>query len=159
MSTWARRLWWAPLLVVVLAVLLLNGARRDGDGQIVASGSLPISELRVGDCFDADQSGNIASVDAMPCDEPHDFELYHIAEWPEEDASFPSAIELEAFVFERCLPALRDYTGQDIEGSRIFFSPIVPDEQSWNAGRRVVYCALFDLMGERLDESQRAGDG
>jgi hypothetical protein len=151
-----RRFWWAPVVVVVLALVLLNGARRDDEGRIVGSGSLPVSELRIGDCFDADQHGNIAAVDAVPCEQPHRFELYHVAEWPGDEEGFPSDVELEAFVFDSCLPALEAYIGQPVEGSHLFFSPIVPDQASWEAGRRVVYCALFDLMGEPLRGSQRA---
>jgi hypothetical protein len=152
----ARRLWWLPVLLIVVLVVFVNGVRRDDDGQISAAGRLSVSELRVGDCFDADQAGNIAWVEAGPCDDPHRYELYHIGEWPDADTAFPSDLELEAFVFDTCLPAFGAYTGRDIEGSGLFFSPIIPDEASWDAGRRVVYCALFDLGGEQLIGSQRA---
>jgi hypothetical protein len=156
MMALARRAWWLPVLVVVMLIVFMDGPRRDDDGQLRGSGQLEVSELRVGDCFDADHATNIATVEAKPCDEPHAFELYHVGEWTGGHDGYPSDVELGAFVFDACLSALGDYTGEEVEGSRFFFSPIIPDEAAWDGGRRVVYCALFDLTGKQLVGSQRA---
>jgi hypothetical protein len=159
---WQRwvRYWWIPALAVVLAVGYLASARRDDGGAITAGGSMSIEDLRVGDCFSsdtADDAVEISSVEARPCDEAHQYEMFHIATWAD-SGGYPSEDAMLGFVFEECVPAFESYVGRSFESSRLDFVHFVPVEEGWEAGDRVFQCAMFDPQVADLSESLRNVD-
>ena len=82
---WRRwlRYWWIPAIVVALAVGYFTNARRGADGGITDGGTLQIADLRVGDCFDLTEATatEISEVDAKPCTDAHEYEMFHITTW------------------------------------------------------------------------------
>jgi hypothetical protein len=149
------RFWWIPAIVIALAVGYFTQARRGDDGGITDGGTLQIQDLRVGDCFVfEDTADEISEVDARPCGQPHRYEMFHIATWnaggdyPTEDAWF-------AFFIDACVPQFESYVGHDYQASQLDFVPFTPTEQGWDAGDRVVQCALVDPSEAELTESLR----
>lgn len=153
---WRRwiRFWWIPALAIFLAVGYLASARRDDGGEITAGGTLSIEDVRVGDCFTFEEADEIGSVDARRCDEPHDYEMFHVATWTG-DSSYPTEDAMTDFVANACIPAFSEYVGRTYDASRLDFVHFVPLEQGWEDGDRVFQCAMFDPDAPELSESLR----
>ncbi|MEA2651842.1 MAG: hypothetical protein QOI85_1563 [Chloroflexota bacterium] len=153
---WRRwiRFWWIPVLAIVLVAGYLGSARRDDSGAITAGGDLSIEDVTVGDCFDSDDSEEIASVEARRCDEPHEFEMFHVATWTGPD-TYPTDDEMINFVVEECMPVFGSYVGLPYEASRLDFMHTYPVEEGWDDGDRIFQCALFDPADPELIQSMR----
>jgi hypothetical protein len=78
----------AGLLLVVLTLILAacGGAARDDTGTITEGGELDVFSLSVGDCFGSTTEDAVASVEAVPCSEPHESEVFALADY-DADAS------------------------------------------------------------------------
>ncbi|MGH2428963.1 MAG: septum formation family protein [Candidatus Limnocylindria bacterium] len=148
------RYWWVPALGLFLLIGFLASARRADDGSITTGGTLSIEELRVGDCFDSADEEEISEVHARPCDENHEYELFHIATWTGSD-EFPSADEMRSFIGEECVPAFDEYVGLTYLASRLDFLTFSPVEEGWRDGDRIFQCALYDPAEPDLTASLR----
>ncbi len=152
----------AGLLVrLLLAGLIIGGgalwgaftsADRDAQGTIADSGSLNADELQVGDCLDwpggrDDEVELFDSVDAHPCVEPHDLEVFATVEYPSaQGVPYPGDEWITDFGFDECLTSFEPYVGApysvvpDIDIT-IFW----PSEESWEADDRTIHCLLFPI--------------
>ena len=152
------RFWWIPVVLIVLAVGYFTTARRDSQGLITDAGTVSVEDLRVGDCFvlatDADE---ISQVDAKPCNEPHDYEIFHVATWSR-DGAYPSDDEWFTFIIDSCDPAFETYVGRSYMSSELEIIPLTPTEQGWDEGDRVLQCALLNPTGATLTSSMRDAD-
>jgi hypothetical protein len=134
---------WIPIVVVVLAVGYFLSARRDSSGQIESGGTLSVQDLQVGDCFDvADEEEFISDVDAVPCGDPHDYEVYHVQDY--ETAAFPTDTELQAITDEICIGTFQTYVGVAYVDSELYALPITPSEESFGEGDREYICVLYE---------------
>jgi hypothetical protein len=156
---WRRwlRYWWIPALAIFLLIGYLASARRDDGGAITSGGNLSIEDVRVGDCFDSDDSDEISSVEARPCDEPHGYEMFHVASWTG-SSEYPSEDAMLDFVIDQCVPAFEEYVGRSYQSSTLDFVHFYPIESGWNAGDRVFQCALYDPDDPQLTASLRDAD-
>ncbi len=136
------RFWWIPVAVIVLAVGYFTTARRGDDGALDAGGTLSVTEMEVGDCFSTDGETEIADVDAVPCNEPHDYEVFavrdHDGPLPLTDASYASAFDT------LCVADFEAYVGADWETSEIYGDMITPSEESFADGDREYICYLYE---------------
>jgi hypothetical protein len=147
-----RRAGWllVPVMLVLLGVVLLSSRSPAADTAFT---------LRVGSCFDVPPGNDaIGDVPALPCDGPHDAEVF-VAEdyaapgpsagpWPGEDA-------FRTWVADRCVnggfPA---YFGQpyasrpDLKVAYLF-----PGSDAWARGERRVTCFVAASGGGRLPAS------
>lgn len=115
-----------------------------------------VFELAVGDCFDDTAElggGEVSDVPVVPCDEPHDNEVFHTFEVP--DGEFPGEEALVALAEETCVPAFEEWVGIEYASSSLDMFPITPTESSWSTGDREVVCALYDLEQEQLEGSMQ----
>jgi Septum formation len=152
------RFWWIPVVVIVLAVGWFTTARRDSQGLITDAGTVSVEDLRVGDCFVlATEADEISEVDAKPCAEPHDYEIYHIATWSR-DGAYPTEDEWFTFIVDSCDPSFEAYVGRSYTTSELEIIPLTPTEQGWEDGDRVLQCALLDPTGASLTSSMRDAD-
>ena len=153
------RFWWIPAIIIALAVGYFTTARRGDDGGISGAGTLQVDDLRVGDCFVfEDTAEEFSEVDARPCTQSHKYELFHITTWTDAGAAYPTEDAWFGFFFEACVPAFISYVGHDYETSMLDFVPFTPTEAGWDAGDRVVQCALVDPFDTALTESLRGAD-
>lgn len=149
------RFWWIPILVVVLAVGYLTTARRDSGGAISDSGTLGVDDLRIGDCFDlGDGEVEFSDVDAGPCNEPHQFELFHVATW-DGGSGYPTDEAMVEFVLANCDPAFEAYVGSSPMTSQFGWEPFTPTEPAWTAGDRSIRCVASDPSDPALTASIR----
>ena len=149
------RYWWVPVLAIALIVGYVVSVRRDDSGAISSGGTLSIEDLRVGDCFTlagADEEA-VSEVDAKPCAEAHEYELFHVATWSDAPSGYPSEDAMLDFIIAECVPAFERYVGTGFQDSQLDFAQFVPLEEGWDAGDRVFQCALYDPGSAQLTES------
>lgn len=149
------RFWWVVLLVAVPVVGFFVSAQRDDEGAITRSGTLALSDLRVGDCFDLQDETTeaIQDVIARPCDEAHAYELFFVAQMP--DGPYPSDQVLAGWLADNCLPAFDAFIGLAYEQSRYDVAWSLPTSDGWEHGQRSVQCAVADPGDAELTESLR----
>lgn len=156
----------AVLIASTAAVLVGCGpdvAVRSSDdaGAVVTPGVVDAFEVRVGDCYldDSDvedaELSEVFRVAAVPCDEPHDNEVYAIFDLP--DGEFPGQDELIRLADEGCHESFAEFAGVGLYETRLDLTYLFPTEQSWARGDREVACAVFDPAGQL--EASLAGVG
>jgi hypothetical protein len=150
--------WVGSLVVLAIWLALACGSvERDSYGQIINSGNLDISEMLVGDCFQAlHQDLTLAEdVSGVPCSTPHDHEVFHLLpiegdEWPGDDA-------VEAMAVDGCLDAFEPYVGAAYEDSSLDFSWFSPTQRAFEQlGYRHVVCVIVNPSGAELTGSVKA---
>jgi len=149
------RFWWIPAIVIALAVGYFTNARRGDDGGITDSGTLQVTDLRVGDCFDLSEATatEISEVDAKPCTQAHEYEMFHITTWTDAGDTYPTDDEWVTFFLDGCTTGFADYVGHDYRTSELEFVPFTPTEEGWADGGRRVQCAVVDPLDTDLTES------
>jgi hypothetical protein len=153
------RFWWIPAVGIALAVGYITTAQRGDDGELSTAGNVTVDELRVGDCFNAAEfsdsaEAEVSDVDGVPCDQPHAFEVYAVADYagdtyPATDPQFQAAFG------EVCVPPFESYVGIPYADSVLWASAITPTEEGWNDGDREFICHLHEENATPLSESQR----
>lgn len=151
-----------PLALLGVAALGLAGCGllpsadpvRDDEGAIVeAEANADVFSITVGDCTnDGDlEATEVSSVEAVPCDEPHDNEVY--AAFDIEGDEFPGADEVETVANERCLDEFEPFVGASYDESRFAYWPMTPTESSWGQGDREVLCLVYDVDLQKITGS------
>jgi hypothetical protein len=158
----ARPVWRRiPIGVVLLVVFMgigaianwYSNAGRSPSGDIIKSGDLTMSDLRVGDCFDLKdpEAEEIDAVTARPCAEEHQYELFYIGTLPQGD--YPAISTFESFVEDYCKPAFATYIGTSFEDSALDAFWVYPTSEAWSDGDRAIQCAANDPRDQRLTGS------
>ena len=149
-----RRLLWIAVIALALAAAACGDADRSEEGEIVEGGDVSVFSVQVGDCFQDTTSTEVQSLEAVPCSEPHDNEMYAFydipdGDWPGTEAIFEGAVD-------RCLEEFESYVGAAYEESLLDFSFLTPTEQSWNElDDRTVGCFLYDFDLAKLTGSMK----
>ena len=148
-----RRFGWVGVVAAFGIGGVIFATQRDDSGQITRGGTLAISELRVGDCFDPQDldAEQADEVNAKRCNETHQFEMMTIASMP--DGEYPSDSAFETFVGEHCLPAFDEYVGLAYEESRLDIYWYFPLQSGWDDGDRLIQCAIYDPLNSELTGS------
>ena len=151
----ALRYAWVLLIPVVLFGGWYFGVRRDDAGQISNSGDLEVQDLRIGDCFDLKDpsASEVGEVEAKPCSQPHEYELFHAADMQGDE--YPSDAAMTAFMESECLPTFGAYVGVAYEQSLLDISWYTPTSDGWDDGDHSIQCAVFDPNEAELTSSQR----
>jgi hypothetical protein len=155
----------ARITFIVAAALLLAGcgdnAVRGEDDQVVEAGDVGAFEVRVGDCFDDGQlsaeASEVQEVDAIPCDQPHDNEVYAIFELP--DGDYPGEEAVVEQSGEGCDERFAEFTGTAYQDSQLEITQLFPTEDSWNTlDDGEVVCAVYDPSGPVEGSLQGKGE-
>ena len=119
---------------------------RDETGDVVEGGDVGALRLQVGDCLAEAAIGDVESVPVVPCDEPHDSEIYHTFELPGVD--YPGERLIIESAEQGCLDTFESFVGAPYESSIYDISYLYPIEASWNAVKdRTVLCGVYLLDG------------
>jgi hypothetical protein len=109
----------------------------------------------VGDCFDDIMDSHIDLFLAMrlqPCNLPHDSEVFAVVTMPgESDTAYPT---MDAFA-DGCHDPFNTYVGLSYVLTSLSLWRLLPNEQSWNGGSRLVVCYLGGKDGRPLVGSMR----
>ena len=135
-----------------------DNTTRDASGAITESGGLGAYQAQVGDCInfpgDNSASGIVESVEGVPCNEPHEEEMYHqfvsVA-----GPAWPGDAALETEASEKCFDAFEPYVGRSYQSSDLDFYFWIPTQQGWEAGDRSVNCLAFQMDGLQLTSTIR----
>ncbi len=130
----------------LLALLtLVASCGGDGDG----GGDADVFSLSVGTCFDDQDDGEISSVPAVDCSEPHDNEVFALIDYTETD-EYPGSEEMSEIGTNLCIEEFEAYVGLDYPSSELEVFAIYPTEASWAGGDREVICNLYDSDLDKL---------
>jgi hypothetical protein len=160
MTTTVRRRLPVAILAAAVVAVAVSGCSLFGP---VASNTLPVRDdngviietneqtdaftLVVGDCLnDATVTGEVQTVPTVPCDEPHDGEIYSSHTLGESSYRGDDVIIGEAESL--CLSAFEAFVGEPYLDSRFDFSYYYPTEASWARGDREVLCVIYDPEGQ-----------
>ena len=145
-------------LPVVLLVLCLAAsgcsdepeAARDDSGAVASEGAVDPLDVEVGDCVKEPTASGTAteveSVSAVPCDQPHDGEIYATFDLP--DGEFPGDEQVSTAGEQRCVEEFATYVGISYEESAYELSTLFPSQETWEQGDREYVCIAVDPAGE-----------
>ncbi len=144
--------------VVSCAVVDKTGAQWAGTAESV-SGSY--SGIDVGDCFD--YPTQTADAAELPCDSPHDAEMYLLdaalpAAQQDPAAAYPTDAEWQDLSSTVCLTGFTDYTGLPFDTSTtLSFSYVYPLAEDWSdIDKRKMSCVVIEEDGTKLVGSKKA---
>jgi hypothetical protein len=156
------RFWWIPAAAIALAIGYVTTAQRGDGGALTSGGNVTVDDLRVGDCFNAGEfseggDAEVSDVDGVPCDEPHAFEVFAVAdyngpEYPATQAQFEAAFDAV------CVGPFQSYVGMAYADSVLWASAITPTEDGWNSGDREFICHLHNEDASPITGSQRGAN-
>lgn len=150
----------AALTIALTGCSALSGilgggdAKRDEAGQIQEDQNIGIFNLKVGDCKQSDTDAEVQATDVVPCDQPHDEEVYF--EFELEGDELPDAETIETAVFDNCIPEFEKYVGISWEESTLDVRWLEPSAETWEQlDDRIVQCIIVDGAGAKLDASMK----
>ena len=129
---------------------------RDEAGAIVEGGDLGAFRIRVGDCMGGGLGDLVESVDGVPCDQLHEFEVYHAFNVPEGADGYPGDAAIEDAAFTGCYDAFAPFVGETYEQSLYGINTLAPTEESWDElDDREVLCLIGFYDGSKKTGSAR----
>ena len=123
----------------------------------VSCGQGSAFSLDVGDCLDEPQGAEFSDVDKIPCDEPHELEVFAVVQHPAgDDAPFPGTARIEQVAFDLCFAFFEDYVDRPYADSLLDIATFNPTRGSWDdIDDREIVCLLYDLESQYMDESMK----
>jgi uncharacterized membrane protein len=165
------------LAAVVIVVLIVQGVRAaEQERQELQESGAPAGEvaagdtsagettnahdLQPGDCVVGSFDGLVNDVPVVPCDQPHDGEVYVNFDLPNPpDEPFPGDETVSAAAQDGCLAEFEPYVGVPLEESQFDLRFLNPSQESWPRGDRNVTCMIAPLGdGEPLVGSARGSE-
>ena len=148
----------ARVRLLVLPVLLAG--LLTGCGALFGSDSTRYADLEAGDCYTNPNPGSgteeeqIVEVDLIPCDEPHQQEVYHVTEMP--DGDYPGQDTLATKASDICATEFEGYVGSALEETELLAGYIIPTQESWDQeGDQAIMCTLGDTSSDEVSESHK----
>lgn len=136
-----------------------SGGPADVDSGTEEVVDIEAAAIAVGDCIDWPGDDLVDTVAGVPCDQPHDAEVYAmplLTAGPE--VAYPGFDGLVDEAVGLCVQAFEGYVGvayeADQEHDFDFFSPT---EESWAAGDREIVCLVYRIDEADITGSVRAG--
>jgi len=137
-----------------------DNSTRDESGVVIDGGEVGAFRIRLGDCFEDVLAGDFESVDAVPCTDPHQNEVYEAFNlaYGESDP-FPGRDVVRAAADEQCLSEFEAFVGRSYETSSYGIGSITPTEASWDEfDDREVLCMISNYDGSTKTSSARDTD-
>jgi hypothetical protein len=145
-----RVTWVGRRLLLLGAVLVLAACGADDirgeDGRVATPGDWSVFDLRPGDCIGDTEglTGDTDAVPLVPCDQPHQLEVFAVVRYPSDE--YPGAATIAAFADNACLTVLTEDLGLAVDG--VSFTYLLPSSLGWvEQGDRSVVCVLGSTTG------------
>jgi len=136
--------WVVVLVAAIVAANVGKATRSATTGVITHRGHMNAFSLRVGDCFDNPTGAHtVNTVTAIPCDQPHNAQIYAKFKLAGSDLSYPGA----AVVAQRARSGCNARIGsvdKAITTGAMTMRILLPEETSWTAGHRTVSCMVVN---------------
>lgn len=84
------------------------------------------------------------STQVVPCEQPHDGEVFLAADAWAADAAFPGDDAVDSLAKKQCRAAFQMYVGVAYLKSVLEYTPGSPSGNSWEAGDRHIFCIAYD---------------
>ena len=135
--------------IVLLGLVMALAAGCGGEGNVF--------ELAEGDCFNYDESEEVSDVDIVPCDDPHQREVYAVTSLAESPGlPFPGSTRVNDVAFELCLERFDEFVDRPYSDSILDIETFSPSRASWeDIDDREVTCSLYDLEDLYMEGSMR----
>ena len=129
-----------------------DNSTRDETGAVIEEGEVGAFRVRLGDCLAEVAEGDIESVQAVPCAEPHAAEVFGAFNMDfGADAPFPGDTAIEEAYVEGCLVRFEPFVGRDFATSQYDVSAMTPTAGSWDeVDDREVLCLIVNVDGSPL---------
>ncbi len=127
-----------------------DNTTRDNSGEVVEGGELGAFRIRVGDCFvDPLDGSTIEAVDAVPCTQPHMFEVYAAFNLAyDTDDPYPGQSVVHELTDDGCYGRFIEFVGLEYEESSFEFGAVYPTKDSWDElDDREVLCVISNYDG------------
>jgi hypothetical protein len=126
---------------------------RDAEtGAIVEAAEANAFALRVGDCMmstddlASEELTDVVSVPTVPCDQPHDSEVF--AAHTITDETYPGDDAVVTAADDFCYGEFEGFVGMAYEDSALLYSTMFPSSDSWKLNDdREILCVLVDEDG------------
>ena len=142
----------ATIIILFLVYFFFDQrADRDDSGQIVSEGAVDVFQVRIGDCFnDSEENALVSSIGGIPCNSPHDNEIYAKTLIPQ--GEYPGEEPITDIAYQYCLESFEDFVGTSYEDSLLNITYLYPTQESWNSilHDRDVFCIVYDMTGEKM---------
>jgi len=136
--------------IIALIISECSSAKRDDSGQISKSGELDAFVTQIGDCLSdfpstTDAGSEVSSVNAVPCNEPHHWQVYYKSSATLETYSLDGVIEEANYIcnagLEALVQSMSSLKANEYSNSKITF--LHPTERSWTSKNdRAVDCFI-----------------
>lgn len=149
----------AVVLTGCSALESITGAgepERNDAGEITEEGDASAFSITVGDCLNVSELGTeVETVPTVPCDQPHEAEVYAATDLP--DGDFPGDDAVLTAADEFCLPEFEAFVGMAYDDSELYYMPFTPTQGSWDGmNDREILCLVEDPSGEATGSLQGA---
>jgi hypothetical protein len=139
---------WVLIYGVIIVAVIATSADRDASGRITDGGDVSAFSLEVGDCLDGlKESANISSLPAVPCDQPHEGEVFAMIQLP--DGAYPGEAKISTDAGDRCSAAFETYAPSSVSDEKIELFYLQPTQLSWAQGDREITCIATDPARKR----------
>ena len=120
---------------------------RNDSGDVVEGGDVGVFALNVGDCVLNSTETEVQALQAVPCADEHDLEVFALFDMPEGD--FPGDAAVDSAADAGCLQRFDAYVGLAYADSVYAFTYLTPLESGWNEiDDREIVCMLARIDGE-----------
>ncbi|GAA4765249.1 MULTISPECIES: septum formation family protein [Microbacterium] len=126
---------------------LLSGdtATRDEEtNEVTEGGTVDVFSVAVGDCIGTPAEGEVTDVEVVPCDQPHDGEVYYEVTMP--DGDWPGDQAVSDAADEGCIGAFEAFIGTPYDTSAIYVQYLTPTEATWTdptLNDRLISCIAY----------------
>jgi hypothetical protein len=152
------------VVVVVAAIVAVNtgkATRSATTGVITHRGHINAFSLRVGDCFDNPAGARaVNTVTAIPCDQPHNAQIYGKFKLTGSDFSYPGAVVVAQRARSGCNARIGT-VNKSMTTTAMTVRILLPEKTSWVAGQRTVSCMVVNptatLTASLLNSAPAAG--
>lgn len=115
--------------------------------EIVEEGDADVFALMVGDCMNEVSEEVVSEVPVVPCDQPHDEEVFF--DLTLEGDVYPGDDAIQSQSDDACLAQFEPFVGTAYDVSTLAFYAYRPSQDSWEQmDDRVVSCVIYDPAGQ-----------
>jgi hypothetical protein len=108
---------------------------------------VPLEAVRVGDCFNNPTTESIDSLPELPCEQPHDLEVFDI--YAMKAGAYPGDEQVYQSALDACQIHLSSYVAKSDLGA-LDTDALTPERDTWNHGDRSVFCSLYRVDNTKI---------